>query len=84
MTKTRVKILVSNKGPLLEERLNKELDKLEQDGYFIRSVETNISFAGEKGYQAIGTIVYEEYMDDDLDFYSGIGLFDNGEPVLNN
>lgn len=73
MYNTRVKIFVSNKGVLLEEKINNELAKLEQEGYFIRSVKTDISYSGSTGYQAMGTIIYEEYLDDeksDFDNYS--------------
>lgn len=81
MIKTRIKIFVSNKGPLLEDKVNKELETLEQEGYFIRSIETDISFCGEKGYQSMATIIYEEYIEDDLDFDGTIGLFDTGKPM---
>ena len=73
MFNTRIRIFVSNKGVLLEEKINNELAKLEQEGYFIRSVKTDISYSGSTGYQAMGTIVYEEYLDDgksDFDNYS--------------
>lgn len=78
--KTRVKIVVSNKGTLLEEKLNEALAELEDEGKTIKSIQTNISFSGSTGYQAIGTITYmEEYYDqiDPIDFNINFGI---GEP----
>ena len=43
------------------------LKRLEKEGYYIVSVDTDISYSGSAGYQVIGTIVYEEEYDDDSD-----------------
>ena len=67
--KKRVKVFVSTKGLLLQDRINEELERLEKEGYYIVSVDTDISYSGSAGYQVIGTIVYEEeYVDDSDDF----------------
>ena len=81
MIKTRTKIFVSNKGVLLEDKLNGELERLESEGYYIRDIHTDISYSGSTGYQAIGTIVYEEYIEDDLDYNFTINSFDPGELI---
>lgn len=65
--KKRVKVFVSTKGLLLQDRINEELERLEKEGYYIVSVDTDISYSGSAGYQVIGTIVYEEEYDDDSD-----------------
>ena len=82
MVKTRTKIFISNKGALLETKLNDELDRLEQEGYFIRAINTDISFSGATGYQTMATIIYEEYIEDDLDIDYGIKHFDLGECMV--
>lgn len=84
--KRRVKIFVSTKGLLMQDKLNDELARLEKEGYYIVSIDTNISYSGSAGYQIIGTIVYdEEYVDDSNDFKmpdtSGIIDFYPGEPA---
>ena len=79
MLKTRVKIFISNKGVLLEQRINEELERLEEEGYFIRHIDTDISFAGSTGYQTMATIVYEEYIADDLDVDNSLFSIDSGE-----
>ena len=67
--KKRVKVFVSTKGLILQDRINEELERLEKEGYYIVSVDTDISYSGSAGYQVIGTIVYEEeYVDDGDDF----------------
>lgn len=62
----RVKIIVSTKQKLAEERINEELEKLEQEGYLISDVECNISYAGKEGYQIIGVIKYAEEINNEL------------------
>jgi len=84
--KRRVKVYVSTKGLLLQDKLNEELERLEKEGYYIVSVDTDISYSGSAGYQVIGTIVYdEEYIDDSYDFKmpdtSGFIGFNLGESL---
>ena len=84
--KKRVKVFVSTKGLLLQDRINEELERLEKEGYYILSVDTDISYSGSAGYQVIGTIVYEEeYVDDSDDFKipdtSGFVAFYPGESL---
>ena len=84
--KKRVKVFVSTKGLLLQDRINEELERLEKEGYYIVSVDTDISYSGSAGYQVIGTIVYEEeYVDDSDDFKIpdtlGFIDFSPGEPA---
>ena len=82
MIKTRVKIFVSTKGVLLQDYLNKELETLENDGYQIVDVKTNISYAGSEGYQTMGTIIYEEWINDfKTDINTGFVDFCPGEPA---
>lgn len=74
--RNKVKIVVSTKQALFEERVNKELEKLENDGYEILGIDTNISFAGKEGYQMMACIKYAEevlhieYNQDDVDIIS--------------
>lgn len=64
--KRHVKFFTSTKATLLEERVNKEIAKLEEDGYEILSVMSNISFSGKEGYMIICQIEYiEEVMRND-------------------
>lgn len=60
MIRTRLKYLTSTKATLLEDRVNAEIEKLENAGYFVDDVSNNISFAGEKGYMILCTIIYSE------------------------
>lgn len=71
MIKTRTRIFVSNKGIMLEDKINNALDELEKEGYLIKSVSTEISYAGERGYMVMGTIVYEEEILSEMDFNFG-------------
>ena len=85
MVKTRVMIFVSTKGILMQDHLNNALEKLEDDGYDITDVRTDISFAGKEGYQIIGTIVYREWISDgdkfEIPATSGYVDFCPGEPL---
>lgn len=61
-----VKFFVSSKVTLLDERVNNELKELQDAGYEIDCVTSNISYAGEKGYMVLAQIDYhEEIFDDD-------------------
>lgn len=66
-TKTRVKIFVSNKGTMLEEKVNTELEQLEKDGKIIDNIQTDISYSGTTGYQAMATITYLEDIINEMD-----------------
>ena len=85
MIKTRVMIFVSTKGVLMQDYLNQALEKLENDGYQIVDVRTELSFAGKEGYQIMGTIIYEEWINDrdkfEIPATSGYVDFCPGEPV---
>lgn len=81
-TKTGVKILISNKGPLLEEKVNETLNKLESDGKIISDIQTNISFAGNYGYQAIAAITYLEDIINEVDPIGFNIDFGIGEPSV--
>ena len=81
-TKTRVKIFVSNRGTMLEEKVNSELEQLEKDGKIIDNIQTDISYSGTTGYQAIATITYLEDIIDEMDPVGFNINFGIGEPNL--
>lgn len=60
---TRVKLLTSTKAKLLEETINDEIAELEKEGYIIESIDSNISYTGDKGsmaYMILCQITYIE------------------------
>lgn len=65
-SKTRIKLLTSTKATLLEDKVNETLEKLENEGYFIMGIKTNISYSGERGYMILAMIEY--YIEEDLGF----------------
>lgn len=68
MIKEHVKLLVSTKATLLEEKVEKTLEELREDGYDIVCVTSNISYAGDKGYMILCQIDYnEEIPNDNID-----------------
>lgn len=81
-TKTRVKIFVSNRGTMLEEKVNSELEQLEKDGKIIDNIQTDISYSGTTGYQAMATITYLEDIIDEMDPVGFNINFGIGEPNL--
>lgn len=81
-TKTRVKIFVSNRGTILEEKVNSELEQLEKDGKIIDNIQTDISYSGATGYQAMATITYLEDIIDEMDPVGFNINFGIGEPNL--
>lgn len=61
-----VKFFVSSKATLLDDKVNNELKELQDAGYEIDCVTSNISYAGEKGYMILAQIDYhEEVFDED-------------------
>ena len=61
-----VKFFVSSKATLLDEKVNNELKELQDAGYEVDCVTSNISYAGEKGYMVLAQIDYhEEIFDED-------------------
>ena len=70
-----VKIIVSTKGEFVEQRVNKAIKELEDEGYLIHDVEVNISYAGKEGYQIIACIKYAEEVKNELE---DIDLYDIG------
>lgn len=56
--KHRIKVVVSTKQALFEDRVNAELEKLEEEGNEIFDIDTNISYAGKEGYQIMACIKY--------------------------
>lgn len=61
-----VKFFVSSKATLLDDKVNNELKELQDAGYEIDCVTSNISYAGEKGYMVLAQIDYhEEIFDED-------------------
>lgn len=55
---TRVKVIVSSKPSLFEQRLNDILKLLEEKRYSICDVSTNISCSSRDDYKLLGTIRY--------------------------
>ena len=59
----KVKLLTSTKSVLLEEKINIEISELEEQGYKIDSITSNISYTGERSamaYMILCQIVYSE------------------------
>ena len=82
MLRVSIKAVVSNKAELFEKRVNKALKELQDDGCDILKVDSNISFSGDNGYQAMAVINYEfmEVKPDELD-NTGFNIdFGIGEP----
>ena len=82
MFRTRIKVIISTKAALFEKKVNEALKELEDDGCNILRVDSDISFSGDKGYQAMAVIsyVYMEVGADDLD-NTGFNIdFGIGEP----
>lgn len=63
----RIKIIVSTKQKLAEDRINEAIEELEKEGYLIHDIECNISYAGKEGYQIIGVIKYAEEIKNGLE-----------------
>lgn len=88
-TKTRVKLLTSTKGSLLEEKINETLEKLEDEGFYIMEITTNISYSGERGYMILAMIEYVEEEDlgfdyniDDLECSSSFAFGIDSDPEI--
>lgn len=81
--KKKVKMLVSTKAVILEEKVNKAIEELQKEGWYVDMVDSNISYHGDQGYQILATItcVREELWNEDdiLDFSSS---FSDGEPLM--
>lgn len=70
--KKKVKMIVSTKAVILEEKVNNAIEELQKEGWYIDMVDSNISYHGDQGYQILATItcaredLWNE--DDDPDF----------------
>lgn len=64
--KHHVKVVVSTKQALVEQRVNEILEELENDGYEIFDIDMNISYCGREGYQILACIKYMEEVKDEL------------------
>lgn len=69
-----IKLFTSTKATLLEDRIEAEMKKLQDNDYIIDCVTSNISFAGKEGYMILAQLDYhEEVMDDDIQIGFDIG-----------
>ena len=82
MYRTNVKVVISTKAALFEKKVNETLNELQDNNYDIIKIDSNISFSGDKGYQAMAVITYTylEVKADELD-NTGFNIdFGIGEP----
>ena len=67
MIKRHVKTIVATRTDRFDDKLNTAIEELENDGFDIGPIDTDISFAGKDGYMLHGTIEYFEEVLDDLE-----------------
>lgn len=83
MIKKKVKMLVSTKAVILEEKVNNAIEELQKEGWYIDMVDSNISYHGDQGYQILATItcVREDlWNEDDAPDFGYCD--DSGEPLM--
>jgi len=64
--KTHIKLYTSTKSTLLEDRVQKDIDELEEENYIIDKISSCLSFSGDRGYMILCQIIYhEEVLEED-------------------
>lgn len=82
MYRTNIKVVISTKASLFEKKVNEALDELQNEGCDVIKIDSDISYSGDKGYQAMAVITYThmEVKPDELD-NTGFNIdFGIGEP----
>lgn len=67
--RSHIKLYTSTKAALLEDKLEKEIQELEENGFVIESITSNISYAGDKGYMILAQIKYCEEVTNDIKMF---------------
>lgn len=83
MIEKKVKMIVSTKAVILEEKVNNAIEELQKEGWYIDNVNSNISYHGDQGYQILATIICVREALLNEDDMLGFGYCDDsGEPLM--
>jgi hypothetical protein len=56
--RTNIKVVISTKAALFEKKVNEALNELQDNDCDIVKIDSDISYSGDKGYQAMAVITY--------------------------